>query len=236
MVVIQQVLRIIPQLMCSVAEQVREMTEQGARMSELATRIEALRRRAGLSQVALSQKAGLTASAVNDIVQNLGRSPRLATVQALANALGVSVAALIGAAGSDAAEVAGGRDSLREIAREGVEALLPAHKFLPPESELAGLAYFQVIGAGPCPFGNRPGEVLAVARGERARSGSKVVALIEREGGAEPVLRYYVEPYLFGFSPGGQPLHDYADGVRARIVGPVLASIRLESPQPRPRG
>ena len=45
---------------------------------------------AGLTQEALAERAGLSAKAVSDLERDPGRSPRLATVTLLADALGAS--------------------------------------------------------------------------------------------------------------------------------------------------
>jgi transcriptional regulator with XRE-family HTH domain len=60
-----------------------------------AARLRELRSRAGLTQAELSRKAGLTQPTVSRLERSL-KKPALATAQALAAALGVSLARLAG--------------------------------------------------------------------------------------------------------------------------------------------
>jgi transcriptional regulator with XRE-family HTH domain len=60
-----------------------------------ATRLRELRSRAGLTQAELSRKAGLAQPSVSRLERGL-KKPGLATAQALAAALGVSLARLAG--------------------------------------------------------------------------------------------------------------------------------------------
>ncbi len=202
-------------------------------MSILAARIERFREAAGLSQGALSRKAGLAPSAVNDIVQNADRSPRLMTVEALASALGVGLGALLGIE-EDAERDAGDgqpRAFLREVSPSERTNLLHGIDIreIAAGADPADLAFFRVIHAAARPFGHAPGDVLVVRRCKsRPPSGRKVVAQIRGERGAEPVVAYFAEPYLFRFAEDGRPTHDYADGERGRIVGIVAAAIRIE--------
>ena len=61
----------------------------------LAERIRCLREEAGLSRRALDDRAALTAGHTQGIESGRMRSPELATVKAIANALGVSLDALL---------------------------------------------------------------------------------------------------------------------------------------------
>jgi transcriptional regulator with XRE-family HTH domain len=60
-------------------------------LSVLARRVKQLRETAGLSQQALATRAGLSISAVFQIEQGSKNDPRVSTVKALADALGVAV-------------------------------------------------------------------------------------------------------------------------------------------------
>lgn len=204
-----------------------------ARMSILAARIERFREASGLSQIALSQKAGLASSAVNDIVQNPDRSPRLLTVEALASALGISLAALLGIEeGAEKGGAEGGpRAFLREVSPSERTNLLHGLDIreIAGGADPADLAFFRVTHAAARPFGHNPGDVLVVRRCKsRPPSGRKVVAEIRSEGAADLAVAYFAEPYLFRFAEDGRPTHDYADGERGRIVGIIVAAIRIE--------
>jgi transcriptional regulator with XRE-family HTH domain len=62
----------------------------------LAQRVKELREARGLSQQALAVAAGLSVSMVSLIEQGQREDPRVSTVQALADALGVSLDVLLG--------------------------------------------------------------------------------------------------------------------------------------------
>ncbi len=64
-------------------------------MSEFSSRLKALRHEAGLSQVALAQSLGISASAIGMYEQGR-RKPDIQTVVALANAFGCSTDYLLG--------------------------------------------------------------------------------------------------------------------------------------------
>jgi transcriptional regulator with XRE-family HTH domain len=62
----------------------------------LADRLEQLRKAAGLNQQELADKAGLSMSVVSQIERGKKLDPRVSTIEALADALGVSVDELLG--------------------------------------------------------------------------------------------------------------------------------------------
>lgn len=200
------------------------------RMSPLAAQIEEFRERKGWSQVELSRRAGLAPSAVNDIVQNPERSPRLSTVQALAAALGAPLPRLLGL---DPAEAMRSDDceGLREIDAAEAEKMFPGIDLerLSGGGRPAGFALFRVVRAGLCAFGYAPGDLLVVRATGAGDSGQKVVARIAAAGREGLAVAYYAEPYLFRFRPDGQPAHGYAGERGGRIVGPIVAVLRLES-------
>jgi transcriptional regulator with XRE-family HTH domain len=61
----------------------------------IATRVKGLREKAGMSQQELAVKAGLSVSVVSQIEQGRKEDPRMSTVRALAQALGVPSDALM---------------------------------------------------------------------------------------------------------------------------------------------
>ncbi|HEV2947330.1 MAG TPA: helix-turn-helix transcriptional regulator [Gemmataceae bacterium] len=63
---------------------------------ELARRVKKLREAAGLSQQALAVKAGLSVSVVSQVEQGKKADPRMSTVLAIAEALGVTCDSLTG--------------------------------------------------------------------------------------------------------------------------------------------
>jgi DNA-binding XRE family transcriptional regulator len=75
----------------------------------IAERLKKLRRDAGLSQEDLAAKAGLSASTVEQIEQGKKPDPRMNTLRALAWALGVDYAALMGEARRTARKKGNGR-------------------------------------------------------------------------------------------------------------------------------
>jgi transcriptional regulator with XRE-family HTH domain len=63
--------------------------------TQIGERLKALRAAAGMSQQALAVAAGLSTSIVSQIEQGQKEDPRISTIQALAQALGVSVDELL---------------------------------------------------------------------------------------------------------------------------------------------
>lgn len=172
-----------------------------AGLSPLAARLEALRGAAGLSQAELSRRAGLAASAVNEIVTRPDRSPRLATVLALARVLGVSAAALISA--EPEAEDAG---------------LVPVQA---PDSR-----WFRAMDCHGVPLGIRPGDLVETGEGG-AVAGGLVVAI--QPGRASGCAFYAAPPFFFGFDALLRPKHYIAPEVgRGRLLR-VLRIVRGEA-------
>jgi transcriptional regulator with XRE-family HTH domain len=65
-------------------------------MSRIGERVRELRVAAGLSQQALSNAAGLSTSVVSQLEQGTNQDPRLSTLLALADAMGVTLDELAG--------------------------------------------------------------------------------------------------------------------------------------------
>ena len=63
---------------------------------KLIERLQALMEQDGLTPAELNRRAGLSRTAVGDIISGQVRSPKLETLEALAEVLGVTVAYLIG--------------------------------------------------------------------------------------------------------------------------------------------
>lgn len=202
------------------------------KLSELAERIEAARQARGMSRVGLARAAGLGDSAVSDIVGNPGRSPRLASVLAIAQALGVPLDTLVpvdgvggagGAGGSGAVPEAGAPD-LRECAASGPAA----------GQEMPDARCFVAGTTAAAAFCIAPGDLVTVAGGTAAQNGELVVT--EADAGAGPgvgpggaarfAVRYFAEPMLFGFTAAGRPVHGFAAAPGTRIVGPVVGVTR----------
>lgn len=74
-----------------------DLLEQGEQevtrkqLSALARKVKQLREAAGLSQQALAVRAGLSVSVVSRLEQGAHEDPRLSTIRAIAEALGVGV-------------------------------------------------------------------------------------------------------------------------------------------------
>jgi transcriptional regulator with XRE-family HTH domain len=66
----------------------------------IATRVKALREKAGISQMELAIRSGLSLSMIAQVEQGVKPDPRMSTVQALAKALGVDCTALVEDGGS----------------------------------------------------------------------------------------------------------------------------------------
>lgn len=197
------------------------------KMSKLAARIEEFRLAARLSQTGLSAKAGLSPSAINNIMSTPERSPRLTTVQAIAAAMGVRVSDLIGESDDDGDEVVNpipNRAGAIVAASEAtVGKITNFAQALPGDFE-----FYLVRDCGAAQFGIDTGDVLVVDASVRPKSGEKVVAEIATAaGGAALVTRYVAEPYLFGFDASGSPVHDLIDGNRVRIRGRIIAVISI---------
>ncbi len=207
------------------------------KLSVLAERIERFRRLAGLSQVALSQKAGLTSSAVNDIVQNPDRSPRLTTVKAIADALEIPITSIIGEDVRPDAPVAE-RPEQANLTVTPVDFLDTVLANLEQIQNLVGTEQpsrrlYLVRTEAAAAFGFKRGDVLVVDTLVRAESGQTVVVeFTDGNGRLDSAVRYYAEPFLFGFGDDGAPLHEYADATRVRICGPVVGKLRVDTGAP----
>ncbi|MEM9761558.1 MAG: helix-turn-helix domain-containing protein [Pseudomonadota bacterium] len=179
------------------------------RQSPLARRIEDLRQRVGLSQSALSRQAGLSPSAVYDIVTNPERSPRLSTVVALAEALDVDPMVLIS---GEQAPVPTAGDPLQPCPPPMISSLIR------PASQ-------QFFVAAEATELHRAGEVLAVDPDLEPNPGAVVV--IEIDG--HPRAGLMAPPYvLIPQNKGGMTAMIY-DPRRVSLMGVVVASLQARS-------
>lgn len=196
-------------------------------MSEVARRIEYWREVRGLSQAALSQKAGLAASGINDIIKNPDRSPRLATVEAIAEALNLTLAQLLAPPGNsesvntdppgiailDQAQFSAGERALylEVCGRERVD---PA---------VANLA--EIRGPSAVSLGFMPGNVALIVP-SAATDGRVVVALDEAGTAPRHHLAYCAAPWIIGFRKTGEPYHEFQQRPGLRILG-VAIPVRM---------
>jgi len=112
----------------------------------------------GRSPTSVSEEAGLSLSAVNDILNQRIKNPSLDTLQSIAQVLGVSVAQLIGEGDIlIAPEVRSLRVPIIGYAQGGVFVMpttkrpkdLPTHVTIAVDSDLARGKYFAVVVKGP---------------------------------------------------------------------------------------
>lgn len=184
------------------------------RVSQIAERIEILRKQANLTQSDLSKRAGLSPSTVNDLVRNPDRSPSIATLQAIAGALGVPLGALV--------------DLERAQNEASGRGLMPCD---PPQGQAAdGRAFFSATDTHGAAFGVSPGDVVVVAEGAPVASGALVAVKVSDNGEARICIRYLAEPYLFGFDGQLHPVHQVAHAQSAAIIGPITTILRDVAP------
>lgn len=198
-------------------------------LSDLAKKIEYWREVRGLSQSQLSVKAGLTPSAVNDIVRAPDRSPRLATVEQLASALGITLWQLISPPGAaPQAAAANPRTGVAVIQPSGFTAgdhLLIAEYadalgFDPASASLAIALGFEGMG-----FGFVPGTPVIVIPAPDYTD-EVVVAFDEESQSAS--FRYCAPPWLFGFRNFGAPFHEFYQRPGLSIIGVVRSRGHVE--------
>lgn len=198
-------------------------------MSPLARSLEFWRERRGLSQARLSQKAGLADSAVNDIIRSPDRSPRLATLEALARALEISLWQLLGPPGVAETERAPvpptgfllvAPEEFSGLESSFVAELAKEFNFDPDKAQ-AGL----VLGLECLGFGLMPGMRVAIV--EAADYANEIVAVV-----GEPLgfgFRYCAPPWLIGFRAFGVPFHEFIERPGLTILGAVRARHHVET-------
>jgi len=191
-------------------------------MSRLAKNIEYWLEQRGMSQAALSAKAGLASSAVNDILKTPDRSPRLATVEALAKALEISIWQLIEGVegpveGDDPAEL--GITILEREDLSGAELALlgfALERFgIPPDGSTLAI----VNGLDLRPFGFGRGDYLLILP---SRQSTGELAAVELNKPGQPRLvtvRYCAPPWLIGISISGKPSHEFVEAPGVKVLG-----------------
>lgn len=199
----------------------------------LGTRLRELRIRAGLSARELSLKAGLSQSTVNDIERKPDTSPRLSSVEALAQTLGVSLAYLAegrtdnegppGMRESDAAPwrlppPSGQRPDLADPQRRLPQLLAPRGRTL----ETYSLSH-DMPG-----FGLYSGDVLVIDLKTPPEAGDLVLATVVdlSTGSGSTVLRRFLPPYLISGDPTLDRVPLVVDNARTSILGRIAASFR----------
>ncbi|WP_181164453.1 helix-turn-helix domain-containing protein [Amaricoccus solimangrovi] len=194
-------------------------------LSRLAQNIEHWRQIRGYSQSQLSQRAGLSATAVNDIFRTPDRSPRLQTVEQIAAALDITLWQLLeGAEGPERPETppppagavsARGAVTIVEQGEftAGERAQLEAY---PPEQR-ERIRIAVAIGPDAMIFGILPGERVAIIP-LRDYSGRLVVVTSES---GEATLRYCLPPWLVEFHPGAAPSHEFMERPGLKVVGAI---------------
>lgn len=179
-------------------------------LSRIARNIEHWRELRGYSQAELSRRANLTLTAVNDILRDPTRSPRLRTLEQLARALEISLWKLIEGPASPPPD-------------SGI-ALIGFEEFtLEERAQFAGVAEavtdgarIAVIGDGAgIGFGLTPGQRVAVL--PRESYAGQLVVVLTTTGACQ--IRYCAPPLFIGFPPYAAPFHEAIDGSGLRVVG-----------------
>lgn len=184
----------------------------------LAERIADLAKEKGWSNTALSLRAGLGKGAVTDLVQNTGRTPRRATIRALARALGVDPAYLAGEVDvrpenpviieGHGWEVVAQDASISNLLT-AIEGVL--------DSGAGGLVAY-TAQADILPLGVIAGDTLLVDRVQAPGVGDLV---IHRGADGRTGAAYLISPYLVSMGPGAAINHALVSddsGVLGRIV------------------
>jgi transcriptional regulator with XRE-family HTH domain len=192
------------------------------RMSRLARNIEYWREQRGMSQAALSAKAGLASSAVNDILKTPDRSPRLTTVEALAKALGISIWQLIESGetpveGDDPPEL--GITILEQEDLSGAEQALiefANDRFgLPADGSALGI----VNGVDLRPFGFCRGDYLLIVPNHQSTGELAAVKVNKPRQPPLVTVRYCAPPWLIRIGPSGKPAHEYVEAPGVKVLG-----------------
>lgn len=191
-------------------------------MSRLAKNIEFWIEKRGLSQAALSAKAGLASSAVNDILKTPDRSPRLATIEALATALEIPVWQLIegGNAAVDADEPGGnGITILDQGDLSGAERSLLAvacgHVPFSVKTSALGI----VDGDDLRPFGFSRGDYVIILPELQASGEFVAVEIRNQDQSHTTTIRYCAPPWLIRVSIVGDFEHNYMEAPGYRVLG-----------------
>jgi transcriptional regulator with XRE-family HTH domain len=200
--------------------------------NSLASRLKRLRLKSGRSGRELSIAAGLSANTVTEIEANPQRSPRISAVQALADALGVSLSYLaegitgngarIGFSESDAAPWVPAPSGQRP---DRTEAQTRIARTLAPNSQQ--VATFEVTTGMPG-FNLDRADVLVIDMKAPAAQGDLVVATVANleTAAATTVVRRYLPPYLIPSDSSNARDILVVDGARTVILGKVAASFR----------
>lgn len=159
----------------------------------LGDRIAKLAEEKGWSHAQLSQRAGLAKGAVNDIVNNPDRRPRDATIERIADALGVSAAYLLGETDQ--------RGQLQHLERID-ETRISSHLSQPWADLIAGavdgrFVCFRVVMESRIFARN----TILIADAERPVRVRDLV--IARPHGGGYMAAHYLPPYLVGLSYDG---------------------------------
>ncbi|MBP7001692.1 helix-turn-helix transcriptional regulator [Amaricoccus sp.] len=201
--------------------------------SSLAMSLEYWLKLKGMSQAQLSAKAGLATSAVNDILRSPDRSPRLSTLEQLADALEISVWQLIAGAAEPsyaANTMPGGirvipwetfTDKEREFYLERAEAT-----GVPKEAVLG-----EVLNWDSVALGYMPGELVAIIP---AREYMGEVVAVRYSDHEFVGVRYCASPWLIGFVDIGLIAHEFMEAPGLEILGAVRR-IRFGRLEQRPR-
>ena len=198
-------------------------------MTTLSNRIKKTRVALGRSAIDVSNAAGLSKNTVNEIERNPDRSPRVEHVQAIAKTLGVSLAYLAEGIASNGGEITDASDLVSPV----IDGHNPAAidrliEILAPRAKNP-IAFS--IRQRLCDFSLVQGDLVIVEQTEQANLGDLVAVTLTDlpSGSTRLILRRYLQPYLIAAEnkPGQAAL--VADGVRAKIAGPVVAVARGNS-------
>lgn len=199
-------------------------------MSELAQRIETLRKRKGWSQTQLSSLAGLADSTINDIVRRPERASRISTIQAIADALGVSAQYLLGESDAELEKSfspydIGDLEELVEDSKQDDSEIIDKHI---EARKRPGVIVCKIVSSTCWQFRLGIGDVVYIDTTERPTSGQIIATRDKRENMDQGKIRigYLAEPYIFRFNSEGKPIHDFAGGGNSEIIGVLTSIIR----------
>lgn len=188
----------------------------------------------GISQAQLSSRAGLASSAVNDIIRSPDRSPRLETLEKLADGLGIDVWQLIAGPAEPSYEANAMPGGVKILPTESMSEKERA--FYEERAEQASISIDhahlgEVQNWDSVPLGFLPGELVAIIPAKEYMGETVAVRF---EGQEFVGLRYCCSPWLVGYVDIGLIFHEYIQAPGLEILGAVRR-IRFGRLETRPR-
>lgn len=187
--------------------------------SAIADRLRAIREARGISISELARRADLSKSSVADIEKNADRSPSISTLGALAEALGVHVATLLGVAGDGQIKA-----QLEELGRDAFAARAAEFGFTGVAAPEGARFFVAVSGLVLNLIRIEPGDLFVVGDAHFGRGMSPcIVKRLDLPPAFE--LCMFLDPYLIGHGSDGVQRIDTLASDQVEMVGVVKARL-----------